>query len=266
MAQQPFTADVHRCGRVIVHSEFCSAQKVFVIATTDTYCILADRISFRYLRRGSQEVISGLTVTLDRRPTILIGPNGAGKSTFMRLLTGQLQPSRGTVTRKVRLGWGAQHHVALSGFTVAQQVQYASWLAGASRAEAVSAAASGLAKTNLTELAERPATQLSGGELSRMGIACALASSPDYLVLDEPTASLDPLARRSVTAILQALAAQGIGILVSSHTATDIAVPFSRLLVLDRGRLEFDGSVDEFFTHHHTSSVVADLAQALRGR
>ncbi|GIF10071.1 ATP-binding cassette domain-containing protein [Actinoplanes teichomyceticus] len=239
---------------------------MFSIATTDSFGIRADRISFRYPRRGSQDVISGLTVALDRRPTILIGPNGAGKSTFMRLLTGQIRPSGGTVTREARLGWSAQHTVALPGFTVVEQVRYASWLAGLSRAEAVTAAAAGLSRTNLTELADRPATELSGGELSRLGIACALASSPDYLVLDEPTASLDPIARRSVTAVLEALAQQGTGILVSSHTATDVGSPFSRLLVLDRGRLEFDGSLDEFFTRRHASGVVADLAQALRGR
>lgn len=184
----------------------------------------------------------------------------------MRLLTGQLRPATGTVTQAARLGWSAQHTAALPGFTVTEQVQYASWLSDMSRAQAVDAAASALLHTRLTELADRPATQLSGGELARLGIACALASAPEYLVLDEPTAALDPLARRSVTAVLQGLAAHGIGILVSSHTATDVGPPFTRLLVLDRGRLEFDGSLDDFFTRDHTSGVVADLAQALRGR
>lgn len=184
----------------------------------------------------------------------------------MRVLTGQLRPTSGSVTQNARVGWSAQHTAALPGFTVTEQVQYASWLAGLGRAEAVEAASSALVHTHLTDLATRPATQLSGGELARLGIACALASAPEYLVLDEPTAALDPLARRSVTAVLQSLAAQGIGILVSSHTATDVGPPFTRLLVLDRGRLAFDGSLDEFFTREHTSGVVADLAQALRGR
>jgi ABC-type multidrug transport system ATPase subunit len=203
---------------------------------------------------------------LDERPTVLIGPNGAGKSTLMRVLTGQLRPSSGTVTHNTRLGWSAQHTAALPGFTVTEQVQYASWLAGLSRAKVVGAAASALAHTRLEELATRLATQLSGGELARLGIACALASEPRYLVLDEPTAALDPLARQSVTAVLQSLASHGIGILVSSHTATDVGPPFSRLLVLDHGRLEFDGSLHDFFTRRHPHGVVADLAQALRGR
>jgi ABC-type multidrug transport system ATPase subunit len=228
--------------------------------------IRADQVHFRYRRRGSGAVLSDFSVALDDRPTVLIGPNGAGKSTLMRLLTGQLRPSSGTITRVGKVGWSAQHTAALPGFTVTEQVQYASWLAGLSRAAAVGETARALARTNLTELAERPATQLSGGELARMGIACALASAPDFLVLDEPTAALDPLARRSVTAVLQALAAQGVGILVSSHTATDVGAPFTRLLVLNRGRLEFDGSVEQFFGLRHPTGVVADLAQALRDR
>ena len=184
----------------------------------------------------------------------------------MRLLTGQLRPTAGTVTADVRLGWSAQHPVALPGFTVTEQIQYASWLAGTSRAEAVEAAASALADTRLTELAARPPTGLSGGEQARLGIACALAGAPEFLVLDEPTAALDPLARRSVTGVLRGLAARGIGILVSSHTATDVGPPFTRLLVLDRGCLAFDDSIEEFFARSDTSGVVADLAQALRGR
>jgi ABC-type multidrug transport system ATPase subunit len=99
-----------------------------------------------------------------------------------------------------------------------------------------------------------------------LGIACALAPEPNVLLLDEPTASLDPLARRSVRTVLRALAEQGVGILVSSHTASDIGAPFTRLLVLDRGRLAFDGSVQDFFAAEHPSGVVADLAQALRER
>ncbi|SCL39119.1 ABC-type multidrug transport system, ATPase component [Micromonospora pallida] len=231
---------------------------------SESFGLRADNVSFRYRGRGSGDVFSNFSLVLDSRPTVLIGPNGAGKSTLMRLLTGQLKPSTGTVTRVGRVGWAAQHTVALPGFTVTEQVQYASWLAGISRSGAVEAAARSLDQAHLTELAGRPATQLSGGELARMGIACALASAPDFLVLDEPTAALDPLARRSVTAVLQGLAAQGIGILVSSHTATDIGPPFNRLLVLHRGRLEFDGSVHDFFHLRHRSGVVADLAQALR--
>lgn len=228
-----------------------------------SFHVRGDEVSFRYGRRGASQVLKSFSLALDARPTVLIGPNGAGKSTLMRLLTGQLKPSSGSVTRKGRLGWAAQHTVALPGFTVAEQVQYASWLAGLGRAEAVDEATRALGKTHLTDLADRPATRLSGGERARMGIACALASAPDFLVLDEPTAALDPLARRSVTAVLQGLADQGIGLLVSSHTATNVGPPFERLLVLHRGRLEFDGSVEEFFRLRHGSGVVADLAQAL---
>src|SRR5690606_34147238 len=131
--------------------------------------------------------------------------------------------------------------VALPTFTVEDQVRYAAWLAGVRSSRTAAVARRALALTDLTDLADRPATQLSGGELARLGIACALAPSPQWLLLDEPTASLDPLARRSVTAVYRQLVAAGTGLVVSSHTATDVGPPFERLLVLDRASLCFEG-------------------------
>jgi ABC-type multidrug transport system ATPase subunit len=237
-----------------------------IIIDDAVFDLRADRVSFRYRGRSSAPALTDVSVALDQRPTVLIGPNGAGKSTLLKLLTGSLRPSTGTVNRTGRIGWAPQHTPALPGFTVADQVRYASWLAGVRTADTVRAAEQALSRTDLTELAGRAATRLSGGELARLGIACALAPEPSVLLLDEPTASLDPLARRSVSTVLRALAEQGVGILVSSHTASDIGAPFTRLLVLDRGRLAFDGSVRDFFATEHPRGVVADLAQALRER
>jgi ABC-2 type transport system ATP-binding protein len=181
-------------------------------------------------------------VELDQRATVLIGPNGAGKSTLLRILARQIRPAKGTVTIPGRVGFSAQHTVALSGFTVEEQVQYASWLAGTPRIKTIDVARRALSMTNLQDLAQRPAARLSGGELARLGIAGALACSPSLLILDEPTASLDPLARRSVTAVLNSLSADGIGLLASSHTATDVGPPFARLLVMDGGSAIFHGT------------------------
>jgi ABC-2 type transport system ATP-binding protein len=222
-------------------------------------------VSFNYKRR-SGKVISDLTLRFDRRPTMLIGPNGAGKSTLLKLLTRQLKPTTGSVVVSTRLGYAAQHTPALPGFRVAEQIRYASWLAGVRTAETGHQADRALMLTDLAGLADRPATELSGGELARLGIACALAGAPSFLLLDEPSASLDPLARRSVTGVLAALSAEGIGLLVSSHTATDLAAPFERLVVLDRGTVRFDGGLPEFFTGPHHHPVVAQLAQALGER
>lgn len=211
-------------------------------------------------------MLDDLDLRLDARATVLIGPNGAGKSTVLRLFARQLRPTAGRITGAARIGFGSQHAVALPGFRVDEQIQYAAWLAGIPRDKATTAAGRALELADLANLAERQATQLSGGQTARLGIACALAGYPDYLLLDEPTASLDPLSRRSVTAVLRGLSARGVGVVASSHTATDVATPFQRLLVLDEGRLVFDDTVEAFRRGTHTQPLVADLAEALRDR
>jgi ABC-2 type transport system ATP-binding protein len=230
---------------------------------TASFGIHADHVSFRYGR--APWALQEFSTSLDGRPTLLIGPNGAGKSTALRLLAGHLAPTSGTVEVECSVGFASQHPVALAGFSVEAQVRYAAWLAGLPRSRTGSAAERAVALTNLSDLAERPATRLSGGELARLGIACALAPSPQWLLLDEPTASLDPLARRSVASVFRMLVDDGAGLVVSSHTATDVGAPFERLLVLDRGRLRFDGTIETFFTARHTHPVVTELVEALRG-
>lgn len=209
-------------------------------------------------------MVRELDLTFDGRPTVLIGPNGAGKSTVLRLAAGQLTPTRGHVVAGERIGFAAQHTVALTGFTVVEQVRYAGWLAGIDRADATETTGRALRLTDLAGLADRPAPQLSGGEASRLGIACALASDPTMLLLDEPTASLDPLAREAVNDVFTALTRQGLKLVVSSHTATDVREPFQRLVVLHEGTVRFDGTVQTFFTTGHTDPVVTRLARALR--
>lgn len=193
-----------------------------------------------------------------------MGPNGAGKSTLLRVLAGQLPPTDGQVFGPERLGFAPQQAVVLPGFTVIEQVQYAAWLAGCGRDELAERAALALDMTDLSDLAGHRASELSGGQTARLGIACALSGSPDFLLLDEPTASLDPLARKSVRTVLKALTAQGVGLVASSHVATDVGAPFERLIVLADGRVLFDGPVDGFVTGVHTEPLVADFAQALR--
>lgn len=222
-------------------------------------------VSFRYNRRGSW-VIENLDLHLDARPTVLIGPNGAGKSTTLRLMAGQLRPASGSVERVGRIGFSPQFTPALSGFTVEEQIRYAGWLSGLTRAEAEGTARHAISRADLTALAARPARDLSGGERARLGIACAIASNPDYLLLDEPTSSLDPLARKTVTAVLDELVGGGVKLVITSHTATDVREPFQRLIVLDQGGKQFDGSLVEFFSGSHENAVVARLAEVLRGQ
>src|SRR4051794_7179888 len=97
--------------------------------------VAADNISFRY-RRRSPWVLRDLSIALDGRATVVIGPNGAGKSTLLKLFAAQLRPTTGRITTVPGTGFAPQRPVALPGFTVADQIRYAAWLAGAGRAEA----------------------------------------------------------------------------------------------------------------------------------
>lgn len=222
-------------------------------------------VSFRYNRRGSW-IVEDFDLHLDSRPTVMIGPNGAGKSTTLRLMAGQLRPASGSVERVGRVGFSPQFTPALPGFTVEEQIRYAGWLSGLTRTEAEGIAQHAISSADLTSLASRPARDLSGGERARLGIACAIAASPDYLLLDEPTSSLDPLARKTVTAVLDELVSAGVKLVITSHTATDVREPFQRLIVLDQGKKQFDGSLVEFFSGSHENAVVARLAEVLRGK
>jgi ABC-type multidrug transport system ATPase subunit len=221
-------------------------------------------VSFRY-RRGRPWVLEDLDLELDPRPTVLIGPNGAGKSTVLRLLSGQLRPTAGRVAKPPDIGFAPQHPVALPGFTVSEQVRYTAWLARTRRSAVGGRATAALDRTALADFTDRQATELSGGEAARLGIACALAAGTGHLVLDEPTASLDPLARRSVTAVLSSLAEEGVGLVTSSHTAADVGPPFERLVVLAGGCVRFDGTVTSFLSGNHPDPLVASFSEALRG-
>jgi len=228
------------------------------------YCtIRLDAVSYRY-RRGDKPVFAGLSLEVDRRPTVIVGPNGAGKSTMLRLLAGQLAPRRGTVFRAQPVGYSPQRAVLLPAFTLHEQVQYAGWLGGLPRRACAKRATTALEAVDLAPLADRKAPGLSGGEAARLGIACALVTEPEVVLLDEPTAALDPIARRCVTSVLRKLAAGGVTIVATSHTATDVGPPFKRLLMMDRGRVVFDGAPERFLEGDHADSTAHALAQALR--
>lgn len=218
-------------------------------------------------RRGRRPALDRVEVVLDSRSTVVVGPNGAGKSTLLKVLAGQLRPSAGRVEGlPSRLGYCPQRPVALPAFTVREQVAYAGWLGGLGRGQAEAAAGPALAQADLVELQDQSAVALSGGQAARLGIACALVTGPSMLLLDEPTAALDPIARASVREVLVALDAAGVTVVASSHTAADVAAPFGRLILLDQGQVRYDGGTEQFFTDAHAHPVVAEFARALHVR
>ncbi|MEU5977841.1 ATP-binding cassette domain-containing protein [Streptomyces sp. NPDC047315] len=215
------------------------------------------RIDFRYNRQTS--VFTGLSLTLDHPATVLLGPNGAGKSTLMALAATDVQPQRGQVrwrgnrpsNRRTRaayvraVAWLPQDVVAIPGLTVREQVAYAGWLKGMSRASAWQASTDALGRVDLTDLAGRPSNKLSGGQRRRMGLAGALTHRSEIVLMDEPTAGLDPTQRKVFRRLLENLR-NDVQVVVSTHQTEDLADSYSQVVVLDQGTVRFQGTTAEF--------------------
>ncbi len=171
----------------------------------------------RYGARGGVEILRGvcLAVAEGEGPTVIIGPNGAGKSVLLRLLHGLLVPDAGTVEARpgLRQAMVFQRPVMLRR-SAAANIAHALSLAGLRGAGRTEAA---LREAGLTHLAARPARRLSGGEQQRLALARALALGPDLLLLDEPTASLDPAGTRAVEEMVARAAARGTRVVMTTH-------------------------------------------------
>jgi ABC-2 type transport system ATP-binding protein len=186
--------------------------------------------------------------------TLLLGPNGAGKSTLLKLLSGFERPQSGTValdgstSRRdlyKRVGWMPQDVQPARGLSVKEQVEYAGWLSGLTLAQSRSRARQALAAVDLVDLHTRPSDELSGGQLRRLGLAQTLVREADVLLLDEPTAGLDPAQALVFRDIVRALAMPG-GVVISTHQVEDLAGEVDRVAVLSEGRFVFDDTAPAF--------------------
>lgn len=230
--------------------------------------LAASQLRFGYRRR--RPVFNDLTWSVKPGSrTLLLGPNGAGKSTLLKLMSGQLRPKHGTVTfgdassRRTlfrHVGWMPQHIEALRGFTVREQVEFAAWVGGRSAADARSAASEALPAVRLDERPDEPVAHLSGGQMRRLGLAQILARDSSVLLLDEPTAGLDPAQTINFREILRSIDAPG-GIVISTHQVSDLINDVDRVAVLVDGDIRFDGTVEEFASQGSSSDDGESFAQ-----
>jgi ABC-type multidrug transport system ATPase subunit len=204
---------------------------------------------FRALHRISFDLTPGVVG--------LLGPNGAGKTTLLRILTGLLQPTRGTISYRgapVRseniaefrrsIGFLPQEFNAYAGLTAAQFLDFWALERGMDRpSERHAQIEELLVAVGLEEHADRRVRDFSGGMRQRIGIARALLGNPPLLVVDEPTTGLDIEARRRFRDLLTAIARKRI-VILSSHIASDIETTAQHLLLLARGELRWEGSVE----------------------
>ena len=226
------------------------------------------------VRYGDQLALRELSLQIHRGDRIaLVGANGSGKTTLLRLLNGLLQPSAGE--RIVggpgpAPGPGAHQPVTamvfqrpfLLHFSVRRNLQLALWLAGVAAAERAARLDQALHRVGLQALADRPARSLSGGQQQRLALARAWAVRPDILFLDEPTASLDPSAKREVETLIDEFGHDGMALVMSSHNLGQVKRLARRVVYLDAGRLLADLGTDDFFKRN---DLPPEVAQFLKG-
>jgi tungstate transport system ATP-binding protein len=178
----------------------------------------------------------------------LIGANGSGKSTLLRVLHGLLRPSAGTVLRDgaMRQAMVFQRPFALR-MSALSNVALALWLRGTRWKTAKEQALEALGRVDLAAIALRNARTLSGGQLQRLALARAWSLQPDVLLLDEPTASLDPHAKREVEALMAEFAVSGTTLVFASHNLGQVKRLATRVVYMEQGRVLADLPVQAFF-------------------
>jgi ABC-2 type transport system ATP-binding protein len=226
------------------------------------------------------QVIGLNDVTVEVPPGItgLLGPNGAGKSTFMKLITGQLKPSKGEVRVLGEPIWGNQALFFRIGFCPEQDAFYErmtglEWvtalvrLNGLGDAEARTAAEKALAAVDLLEAAGKRIGAYSKGMRQRVKLAQALVHDPEILILDEPLSGMDPIGRRRTMRMIRDWAKAGKSILVSSHILHEIELMTSNILLINNGRILAEGNVHRIRelidTHPHTVYIRAEDPRGL---
>jgi len=213
--------------------------------------VAADRVSKWY---GQVIGLNDVSVEVGSGVTGLLGPNGAGKSTFLKLITGQLKPSKGAVRVLGEPVWGNPGLFFRLGFCPEQDSFYErmtglEWvtaltrLNGLSDTDATDAARRALDTVDLLDAADKKIGAYSKGMRQRVKLAQAVVHDPELLLLDEPLAGMDPIGRRKVIRLIKDWARAGKSVLVSSHILHEIEAMTSTILLINNGRILAEGNI-----------------------
>ena len=201
--------------------------------------------------------LNHISLSIDTGIFGLLGKNGSGKTTLMRILTTLLTPTNGTVSIlgmeatkanqeeiKRNIGYLPQEFGFYKDFTISEIMQYMCLLRGTEKSAQKTIIQNALEKVNLTGHSKKKYKQLSGGMKRRVGLAQAIMHSPSVLIVDEPTAGVDPEERINIRKLLSTYA-ENHAVLFSTHIVEDIEYTCNQLAVLDGGNLLFAGALDE---------------------
>jgi tungstate transport system ATP-binding protein len=225
--------------------------------------VVLDGVSFK---AGATTILDRLSLTIaPGAPTLIVGPNGSGKTTLLRICMGLIAPTEGGVRRGGRLQSTMarraivfQRPVMLRRSTAAN-VAYALAKAGVDHRQRAARVDQLLARVGLSDLTQRAARSLSGGEQQRLALARALARDPELLLLDEPTASLDPASTRRVEEIILMAAQSGIKIVMASHDLGQVRRIAGDVVFLARGALCEQSNAEDFLNRPTTPEAAAFL-------
>jgi ABC-2 type transport system ATP-binding protein len=209
-------------------------------------------------RYGKHNALSECTLSIPTGHVVgLVGPNGAGKTTLLQLAVGLLQPSSGDISvlghrpaadpeQLARVGFVAQETPVLAGLSVADHLKMGAHLNP--RWDAAIAAD----RINALDLEpSQRASKLSGGQRAQLALTLAIAKRPELLVLDEPVASLDPLARREfLQGLMEAVAEHEVSVIMSSHLVADLEMICDYLVVLSESRVQLAGPTEDLLHEH----------------
>lgn len=228
-------------------------------APSENQAIVFNRVDFR---TGDTPILDAVSFAIaPGAPTVLLGPNGAGKSTVLRLIAGLIFPERG------RISWGEADAPGRERIAVvfqnpvmmmrsaAANLRFAAAVAGVPRMRRAARVDELLALVGLADKARRPARGLSGGERQRLAIARALARDPATLLLDEPTANLDPAATKMVEHLIAATAARGVKIILTTQDLAQARRLAGDIIFLHRGRMIEAGAAESFFQAPRTDAA-----------
>jgi len=237
--------------------------------------VQADHVSKWY---GQVIGLNDVSVSVPSGITGLLGPNGAGKSTFMKLMTGQLKPSKGglqvlgaPIWRNAeaffRIGFCPEQDKFYERMTGQEWVTALLRLNGYTEQEATDAARKALDQVDLIDAANKKIGAYSKGMRQRVKLAQAIAHDPELLILDEPLTGMDPIMRRKTMRLIREWARAGKSVIVSSHILHEVEAMTSNILLINNGRILAEGNVHEIREqidqHPHLVYVKAEQPRAL---
>jgi ABC-2 type transport system ATP-binding protein len=221
------------------------------------------------LRGVKLRAVDHLTLRIEAGQVFgLLGPNGSGKSTTIKILLGLLPPSAGTcslfgipsdrVEARLEVGYLPESPYFYRHLTGRELVRFFAQMCGLAGPRLASRVGEVLDVVDMTEAADRRVGTYSKGMLQRIGLAQALVHDPRLLILDEPTAGVDPVGSAAIAALIQRLKAQGKTVLITSHLLGQIEDLCDRVAILDRGRLILEGAVPDLVGRADRQALVIE--------